>query len=187
MWRPIWACGVAGLVMLSSGLASAANPIIVVETSMGTFKAELFEDKAPLTVKNFVHYLGHKHYDGLIFHRVISDFMVQGGGFEPGMKSKKPHPPVKNESTNGLSNVRGTLAMARTSDPDSATSQFFVNVVDNKFLDGSASKPGYTVFGKVTEGMDVVDKIKAVKTGTVQGFQNVPVTDVVIKSIRLDK
>ena len=173
-------------VMGASG-ARAANPIVVMETNMGTVKIELLEDKAPVTVKNFLAYVENKHYDGTIFHRVIEDFMIQGGGFEPGMKQKKTMDPIKNEASNGLSNVRGTLAMARTNDPDSATAQFFINVKDNKFLDKSASSAGYAVFAKVTEGMDVVDKIKVVKTGTQMGFKDVPDDDVVIKSIRVAK
>jgi peptidyl-prolyl cis-trans isomerase B (cyclophilin B) len=169
------------------GGARAANPVVVMETSLGTVKIELFEDKAPITVKNFLDYVKDKHYDGLIFHRVIEKFMIQGGGFEPGMKEKKTRDPIKNESDNGLSNLRGTLAMARTRVADSATSQFFINTVDNTFLDKAKAgdKVGYCVFGRVTEGMDVVDKIKAVKTGTKMGHDDVPETDVVIKSINL--
>ena len=163
----------------------AANPVVVMETSMGTVKIELLEDKAPVTVKNFLAYVEDKHYDGTIFHRVIETFMIQGGGFEPGMKQKKTRDPIKNEASNGVSNARGTLAMARTSDPDSATAQFFINVVDNKFLDKNDASAGYAVFGKVIEGMDVVDKIKAVKTGTKAGHKDVPNEDVVIKSIRV--
>jgi cyclophilin family peptidyl-prolyl cis-trans isomerase len=166
--------------------AQAANPVVVIETNMGTIEAELYEDKAPGTVKNFLSYIDDKHYDGLIFHRVISTFMIQGGGFEPGMKQKKTKDPIKNESTNGLSNVKGTLAMARTNVADSATSQFFINVKDNTFLDKANSPDGvgYCVFGAVTKGMDVVDKIKDVKTGRKNGFGDVPVEDVVIKSIK---
>ena len=164
-----------------AGTARAANPVVAVETNMGTFKVELFEDKAPVTVKNFLQYVEDKHYDGTIFHRVISDFMIQGGGFEPGMKEKKTRDPIKNESSNGLSNLKGTLAMARTSEPNSATSQFFVNVKDNTFLDKAKARDGvgYCVFGRVIEGMDVVDKIKVVKTA--RGDK--PVEDVLIKSI----
>jgi cyclophilin family peptidyl-prolyl cis-trans isomerase len=127
-----------------------------------------------------------KFYDGTILHRVIPDFMIQGGGFAPGMRQKPPKASIKNESTNGLANKRGTLAMARTNDPDSATAQFFINVKDNDFLDRAKAgdKVGYCVFGKVTAGMDVVDKIKAVKTATRGGFQDVPAQDVVINSIR---
>jgi cyclophilin family peptidyl-prolyl cis-trans isomerase len=174
---------VLGVVAVNG--ARAANPVVVMETSMGTVKIELFEDKAPVTVKNFLTYVEDKHFDGTVFHRVIETFMIQGGGFEPGMKQKKSRDPIKNEASNGLSNVRGTLAMARTSDPDSATAQFFINVVDNKFLDKNDTSAGYAVFGKVTEGMDVVDKIKAVKTGTKMGHKDVPNEDVIIKSIRV--
>ena len=186
--------------VLAVGGARAANPVVVMETSAGTVKIELFEDKAPISVKNFLAYVEDKHYDGTIFHRVIEDFMIQGGGFEPGMKEKTTKDTIKNESGNGLSNVRGTIAMARrgprpNATPeeiqqalDSATSQFYINVKDNKGLDGAPGKAtGYTVFGKITEGMDVVDKIKVVKTGTKMGHQNVPTEDVVIKSIRLVK
>jgi len=160
-----------------------------VETSMGTIKVELFEDKAPITVKNFLKYAEDKHYDNTIFHRVISDFMIQGGGFEAGMNEKKTREAIKNESNNGLSNLRGTIAMARTRDPNSATAQFYINVKDNTGLDkaNAGDGVGYCVFGKVTEGMDVVDKIKAVKTGNKGGHSDVPVEDVVIKSVRLDK
>jgi peptidyl-prolyl cis-trans isomerase B (cyclophilin B) len=165
--------------------ATAANPVVVMETSMGPIKIELFEDKAPITVKNFLSYVDDKFYDGTIFHRVIPTFMVQGGGFEPGMKQKKTKDPIKNESKNGVANERGTLAMARTNDPDSATAQFFINTVDNKFLNRKDDdNPGYCVFGKVIEGMDIVDKIKGVKTGNRPPHQNVPVEDVTIKSVR---
>ena len=132
-------CLFAFLVLGFASVAAveAANPVVVMETSMGTIKIELFEDKAPITVKNFLEYVDDKHYDGTIFHRVIADFMIQGGGFEPGMKreEKTQATPIKNESGNGLSNERGTLAMARTREPDSATAQFFINVKDNDFLD----------------------------------------------------
>jgi cyclophilin family peptidyl-prolyl cis-trans isomerase len=176
------------LGVLSAGGARAANPVVVMETNLGTIKIELFEDKAPVTVKNFLKYVEDKHYDGTVFHRVIKTFMIQGGGFEPGMKEKKTREPIKNESDNGVSNQRGTIAMARTSDPDSATAQFYINVEDNKGLDGGPGKAsGYAVFGRVIEGMDVVDKIKAVKTGTKGRFQDVPVEDVVIKSVRVQK
>jgi cyclophilin family peptidyl-prolyl cis-trans isomerase len=176
----------------------AKNPVVIINTSMGPIKVELFEDKSPVTVKNFLGYVDDKFYDGTIFHRVIGkenadeDFMVQGGGFSEDRKEKKTKGPIKNESANGVSNKRGTLAMARTSAPDSASAQFFINVKDNDFLDGKVGKAGYAVFGKVIEGQDVVDKIKAVKTGTKKfttpfgeaDFQNVPEENVVIKSIR---
>jgi len=162
---------------------------VVMETSLGTMNIELDGDKAPVTVSNFLGYVDDKFYDGTIFHRVIANFMVQGGGFEPGMRQKKTKATIANESSNGLVNKRGTLAMARTSVPNSATSQFFINVVDNGFLDKAQAQDGvgYCVFGRVTEGLDVVDKIKAVATGSVSGFQDVPRQDVVIKSVRLEE
>jgi peptidyl-prolyl cis-trans isomerase B (cyclophilin B) len=162
------------------------NPQVVITTSLGTMKAELYEDKAPISVKNFLAYVDEKFYDNTIFHRVISNFMIQGGGFEPGMNQKKTKPAIKNESANKLANERGTLAMARTNQPDSATSQFFINIVDNAFLNKSQSGDGvgYCVFGKVTEGLDVVDKIKAVKTANKGHHGDVPVQDVIIQSIR---
>jgi cyclophilin family peptidyl-prolyl cis-trans isomerase len=176
---------VVGMVVTGS-TARAANPVVVMETNMGTIVIELYEDKAPITVKNFLQYVDDKHYDGTIFHRVIDGFMIQGGGYEPGLKERKTRPPIKNESNNGLSNLRGTIAMARTSEPDSATAQFFINVKDNTFLDraNARDKVGYCVFGRVIEGMDVVDKIKAVKT-TRKGFHDdVPEKDVIILSVR---
>ena len=183
-----------GVIVMSTAIAEAKNPVIVIETSMGTIKAELFEDKSPISAKNFLDYVKEKHYDGTIFHRVMgkehsgNDFMIQGGGFEPGMKEKKTNSPIKNEAANGVSNTRGTLAMARTGVVDSATSQFFINVADNKFLDHvSQDNYGYAVFGKVIEGMDVVDKIKAVEVDNKGPHGNVPVEDVVIKSVTLDK
>jgi cyclophilin family peptidyl-prolyl cis-trans isomerase len=167
------------------------DPVILIDTSMGPIKVELFDDKAPITVKNFLSYVDDKFYDGTIFHRVMGrensgrDFMIQGGGFEPSMKQKKPNAPIKNEADNGLSNRRGTLAMARTNDPDSATSQFFISVADNrKSLDRSPGNFGYAVFGQVLEGMDVVDRIKAVRTGPRGGHGDVPLEDVMIKSVR---
>jgi peptidyl-prolyl cis-trans isomerase B (cyclophilin B) len=180
------------LGMVTAGAARAANPVVLIETSMGNIKVELYEEKAPISVKNFLSYVDDKHYDGTIFHRIIGkenadrDFMIQGGGYDKDMKEKKTKPPIKNEAGNGLSNVRGTIAMARTSVPDSATSQFYINVGDNSFLDraNSRDKVGYAVFGRVIEGMDVVDKIKAVKTGTKNGMGNVPNEPVVIKSIK---
>ena len=172
---------------------NAANPVVVIDTNHGAVKVELYPDKAPLTVKNFLDYVDAKHYDGTIFHRVIGrensrdkkDFMIQGGGFDAAMKEKTTKGGVKNEAGNGLSNTRGTIAMARTSDPDSATAQFYINVGDNTFLDrGQADDAGYTVFGRVVEGMDVVDRIKAVPTGVKNGMQNVPNEPVSIKSVR---
>jgi cyclophilin family peptidyl-prolyl cis-trans isomerase len=178
------------LGVVASGGVKAANPVVIMETSMGTIKIELYEDKAPITVKNFLSYVDDKHYDGLVFHRVISDFMIQGGGFEAGMKEKKTKEPIKNEAGNNVSNTRGTIAMARTSVPDSATSQFFINVKDNSgSLDraNARDKVGYCVFGRVIDGMDVVDKIKNVKTGVKKGHDDVPEEDVIIKSVKVQK
>ncbi len=170
----------AGVVAMSSPAPQAKNPVVLVETSMGNIKIELFEDKSPVTVKNFLQYVDDKHYDGTIFHRVIKDFMIQGGGLDEKMNEKKTRDPIKNESTNGLSNARGTIAMARTNNPDSATGQFFINVVDNRRLDRTGNSAGYCVFGQVLEGMDVADKIRVVRTGA----NDVPVEKVVIKSVK---
>ncbi len=163
-----------------------AGTQVVMETSLGSMTIELDDAKAPLTVANFLSYVDEGFYNGTIFHRVIPNFMIQGGGFEPGMRQKPTKGQIKNESTNGLSNARGTIAMARTSVPDSATSQFFINVTDNKFLDRAQAQDrvGYCVFGKVVEGLDVVDKIKAVKTGSKGGHGDVPIQDVTITSVR---
>jgi peptidyl-prolyl cis-trans isomerase B (cyclophilin B) len=164
------------------------NPVVLMETSMGNVKIELFKDKAPISVRNFLSYVKDAYYDGTIFHRVIKNFMVQGGGLDENMQPKKTKFAIKNEATNGLKNVRGTLAMARTSVVDSATSQFFINVVDNAFLDHAGKTPdrfGYAVFAQVIEGMDVVDAIRDVKTGSKSGHQDVPVEPVFINSIRL--
>jgi cyclophilin family peptidyl-prolyl cis-trans isomerase len=177
------------LGMTAFGCASAqgANPVVIIETSMGNIKVELFEDKSPITVKNFLGYVDDKHYDGTIFHRVIADFMIQGGGFDANMKEKRTKDPIKNEAGNGLSNKKGTLAMARTNDPDSATAQFFISVKDNDFLDRKGRNAGYAVFGKVVEGMDVVDKIKGVATTSKGGHDDVPREAVTIKSIKRAK
>jgi cyclophilin family peptidyl-prolyl cis-trans isomerase len=161
---------------------------ILIETSLGEITAELYPDKAPLTVSNVLSYVDRKFYDETIFHRVISDFMIQGGGFTKEMVQKPTAAPVKNEADNGVSNTRGTLAMARTMIVDSATSQFFINLTDrNTFLNHTAKTDrgwGYCVFGKVVAGMDVVDKIAGTETGSVGQFENVPKTPVVIKRIR---
>ena len=155
--------------------------MIKLHTNYGVITLNLFTDKAPVTVENFKEYVKAGHYDNTIFHRVIGNFMIQGGGFEPGMKQKKTKAPIKNEATNGLKNKRGTLAMARTNDINSATAQFFINLVDNDFLDHAGpSNYGYAVFGKVTSGMDVIDKIAKVATTNRSGHQNVPAADVVI-------
>ena len=162
-----------------------AKPRFIMETSMGTIRLELDRTKAPITVDNFMEYVNDKFYDGTIFHRVIPDFMIQGGGFDPDMNKKPTRAPIQNEAKNGLKNKRGTIAMARTNAPHSASAQFFINVVDNAGLDyPSRDGWGYCVFGKVHGGMDVVDKIRRVKTTTKKGLQNVPVEPVIIKSIR---
>ena len=166
-------------------MANEPNPVVVMETSLGTIKVELDAVKATKSTANFLRYVDEGFYDGTIFHRVIADFMIQGGGFAPDMKQKQAHEPIANEAANGLANVRGTLAMARTSVVDSATSQFFINVKDNAFLNHtgkSAGAFGYAVFAKVIEGMDVVDKIKSVATRSAGGHDDVPVQPVVIKS-----
>jgi cyclophilin family peptidyl-prolyl cis-trans isomerase len=164
-------------------MRDASNPVVLMTTTLGDVTIELFKKEAPKTVDNFLAYTKSKHYDGTIFHRVIPNFMIQGGGFDKDMKQKETMPPIVNEGSNGIANSLGTIAMARTNDPNSATSQFFINVKDNKFLDSSAGKPGYAVFGKVIDGMDVVNQIKDVKTTTKPPYENVPVVPVVIKSV----
>jgi len=196
--------GIFAALLLSSGLVQAdvtqgviplqaaapkelKNVQIIIETSMGTITAELYPAKAPATVSNLLSYVDAKFYDGTIFHRVIDGFMIQGGGFTRDMIQKKNQAPVKNEADNGLHNERGTLAMARTMIVDSATSQFFINLVDNSFLDFKSKTDsgwGYCVFGKVVEGLDVVDKIAKVRTDLSGRLQNVPVEPVLINSIR---
>jgi cyclophilin family peptidyl-prolyl cis-trans isomerase len=174
------------VAMLVSLNVFAANPKITIKTSMGDLEAELFEDKAPVTVKNFLEYVKKGHYKGTIFHRVINNFMIQGGGFDKDLKEKATGNSIKNEARNGLKNETGTLAMARTMVVDSATAQFFINVADNSFLDHRDDTDagfGYAVFGKVTSGMPVVNKIKAVKTGTRGPLEDVPLEPVVILDI----
>jgi peptidyl-prolyl cis-trans isomerase A (cyclophilin A) len=168
-----------------TGLAQAADPAVVISTSLGDITVQLDPQHAPKTVANFLSYVDKKAYDGTIFHRVIPGFMVQGGGFKPDMTEISYDAPVVNEAVaSGLKNLRGTIAMARTNDPDSATAQFFLNLVDNAALDPSDQGPGYTVFGKITGGLDVIDKIAAVQTTTIGQYENVPMTPVKIISIR---
>lgn len=158
--------------------------MVKLRTNHGDITLELYSDKAPGTTRNFLDYVQSGFFDGTVFHRVINGFMIQGGGFEPGMKQKDTRPAVKNEADNGVKNARGTIAMARTSDPHSATAQFFINVADNDFLDFKAPNVqgwGYCVFGAVVDGMEVVDKIKGVPTGTRGFHQDVPIQDVVIE------
>jgi peptidyl-prolyl cis-trans isomerase A (cyclophilin A) len=163
------------------------NPVVVIETSAGTITAELFKDRAPVSVENFLQYVKDGHYAGTIWHRVVPGYVIQGGGYTPEMVEKAVRPPIRNEATNGLSNRRGTLAMARTRQARSATSQFYINVSNNAALDHRGFSPddfGYAVFGRVLEGMDVVDRIAAVKTATTrEGMDDVPVTPVLIKSV----
>ena len=182
LWKP--------LIVLSAAAAApgalGAEPLVDLHTSLGTIRIELYPAKAPKTVENFLKYVRDGHYNGTIFHRVIPNFMIQGGGFTPDMAQKPTRPPVPIESKNGLKNDVGTIAMARTADPNSATAQFFINVNNNSFLnypgqDGN----GYTVFGKVVDGMDVVNKIVAVPTGNRGGHQNVPLQPVLIESAKV--
>ncbi len=182
------------IAVLMAGCAKMADEtkkeIAVINTSKGIIKVELDREHAPMTVNNFVNYANSKFYDGLIFHRVIAGFMIQGGGLDENLTQKNAYAPlVKNEAKNGLKNLRGTIAMARTSMIDSATSQFFINVIDNPFLDHRDETPGgygYAVFGKVIEGMDVVDAIGLVETGSKNGFDDVPLETIKINSIRIE-
>ncbi len=188
--RP-WVMGiiVGVFVMTMAGTGDAQkNPTVLMKTSMGDIKIELDAEKAPISVENFLSYAKEGFYNGTIFHRVIEGFMIQGGGITQGMDSKQTKPPIQNEAGNGLKNLRGTLAMARTNDIHSATGQFFINVVDNAVLDHQDTSPrgfGYAVFGRVTEGMEVVDRIKAVETTTKGHFQDVPTKEVVIESVEI--
>jgi cyclophilin family peptidyl-prolyl cis-trans isomerase len=173
-----------------SGEKMSANPKIKLETSKGTMMIELDAEKAPLSSANFVQYVNDGFYDGLIFHRVIPNFMVQGGGMNPDMSEKGNKIPINNEANNGLKNDRGTLAMARTNDPHSATSQFFINLKDNDFLNHTSETPagwGYAVFGKVTDGLDVIDEIAKVKTGNHGGHGDVPLEPVLIIKATVEK
>jgi len=161
---------------------------VLLNTTLGDITLELDTEKAPKTSENFANYVKEGHYDGVIFHRVINNFMVQGGGFEPGMKQRPTGEPIKNEANNGLKNEIGTVAMARTMDPHSASAQFFINVADNSFLNHSAETPegwGYAVFAKVVEGMDVVNRIKGVPTTVAAGHSDVPADDIVIEKAKL--
>jgi cyclophilin family peptidyl-prolyl cis-trans isomerase len=176
-------------ISLPQTVAAQGNPQAVIHTSMGDIRLELYRDKAPVSVQNFIDYANSGFYDGTIFHRVISHFMIQGGGFTPDMQKKTTGESIQNEATNGLSNLRGTIAMARTGDPHSATAQFFINVQDNMNLDysgqSSSREWGYTVFGRVSSGMDVVDTIRFVETTTQAPLSNVPTEPVVIESVEI--
>ena len=167
----------------SNTMKTDENPVVIIKTNLGDIEVELYPDKAPKTVENFLSYAESGFYRGTIFHRVIDGFMIQGGGFTKEGVQKPTNPPIVLESDNGLKNKRGTIAMARTNIPDSATSQFFINVVDNEFLDYAPGNPGYAVFGKVVSGMDVVDRIKSVKTGVRNGMSDWPMEDIVIEDV----
>lgn len=172
----------------SPATPSTGNPMVEMRTSLGTMKIELYPDKAPKTVENFLQYAREGFYDGTVFHRVISGFMIQGGGFTPDMSEKETRAPIENEASNGLKNVRGSIAMARTGDPHSASSQFFINTVDNPGLDFTAETVqgfGYAVFGQVVEGLETLDAIKKVSTGSRGGHDDVPADPVVIESVRV--
>jgi peptidyl-prolyl cis-trans isomerase B (cyclophilin B) len=178
------------LITAGASMAVAGNPKVEMETSKGKMVIELFPEKAPETVKNFLNYVEAKFYDGTIFHRVIPKFMIQGGGFTSDMKKKTGGTPIKNEADNGLKNERGTIAMARTGDPHSATAQFFINSVNNDFLNHKSKTQqgwGYVVFGKVISGMDVIDAISAVKTVTRGGYRDIPAETIEIRSARVLK
>ena len=188
-WRAILFGVLSVLVAATSTYAAeGGNPVVIMKTSMGDIKIELDKAKAPVTVENFLGYVNDKFYDGTIYHRVIPAFMIQGGGFDKDMSQKKTKAAIKNEASNGLKNTNGTIAMARTSDPNSATAQFFINTKDNAFLDHRNDTPqgyGYAVFGKVIDGMDVVKKIEQVQTTTRPPHENVPSTPVIIESVRV--
>jgi len=187
-WMPLLAAGVVGIAGLTSSMAAYAQKVKLA-TSLGDIVVEVDAAKAPKSAANFLQYVKDGHYNGTVFHRVIPDFMIQGGGMTPDLKEKPTRAPIPLEARNGLDNTRGTVAMARTMDPNSATSQFFINVKDNAFLNAAQSRDGngYAVFGKVVSGMDVVDKIRAVQTGSKGPYQDVPVQPVIIKQATLEK
>jgi len=169
-------------------MTQSQNPLVAIETTEGAIKIELWADKTPITVKNFLEYVDEGYYSGTVFHRVIAGFMIQGGGLDENLKPKKTRAPIKNEASGELKNDRGTIAMARTNVVDSATSQFFINVADNNFLNHKDKTPmgfGYAVFGKVVEGMEVVDRIEAAKTTTKGHHQDVPVTPIFIENVKV--
>lgn len=182
--RPMRHFCLALLLGLAILPGQAASPRVIFETSAGDFEAELFPEQAPVTVENFLDYVDEGFFDGLIFHRVIEGFMIQTGGYTADLRMREPKANIINESVGGKSNLRGTLAMARQSYPHSANSQFFINVSDNERLDAQRSRPGYAVFGRIVEGMDVVDAISEVPTGVRDRMGDVPLEDVVIESVR---
>ena len=185
---PAGPAGPAGEEPAAETAPTSTNPMVEMRTSLGTMKIELYPDKAPKTVENFLQYAREGFYDGTVFHRVISGFMIQGGGFTPDMTEKETRAPIENEAGNGLKNVRGSIAMARTGDPHSASSQFFINTVDNAFLDFTAETVqgyGYAVFGQVVEGLEALDAIRKVSTASRAGHDDVPTNPVVIESVRV--
>lgn len=171
-----------GMLLICSNVFAADNPVVTMTTSEGVIKLELYPEKAPHTVKNFLTYVENGFYQGTVFHRVIDNFMIQGGGFTNNMTMKETLPPIVNESANGLINKKGSISMARTQIEDSATAQFFINLKDNHFLNGTPGKAGYAVFGQVIEGMDVVEKIGKTKTGNRGRFRDVPVNSITINN-----
>lgn len=185
-WLPMV---VVGVMSLTGSMAAYAQQKVKLATSLGDIVIQVDAEKAPKSAANFLQYVKDGHYNGTVFHRVIPDFMVQGGGMTPDLKEKQTRPPIPLEARNGLNNTRGTVAMARTMDPNSATAQFFINVKDNDFLNAAQSRDGngYAVFGKVVSGMEVVDKIRAVQTGNKGPYQDVPVQPVIIKQATLEK
>lgn len=185
--RPLWFVFHCLLTLASSQLMAETSDStkVLIKTNYGQIEVTLFDKKAPETVKNFLAYTQQGYYNNTIFHRVIPNFMIQGGGFTQDLTQKATAAPIRNEAGNGMHNSRGTLAMARTNDPNSATSQFFINTVDNFFLDQNASSFGYAVFGKVINGMDVVDKISQVSTTYAQGMQDVPSQPVIMESVEV--
>jgi peptidyl-prolyl cis-trans isomerase A (cyclophilin A) len=189
VWRVSSAVAmIVAIIPTSASAQKAPNPTVIIDTSEGAITVELFRDKAPKTVENFLAYVKSGFYQGTIFHRVIRGFMIQGGGYTTDMKKKPTQAPIQNEAANGLSNSRGTLAMARTSEVNSATAQFFINTVDNTRLDHRGNTPeafGYAVFGKVTKGMEVLDKIEMASTGPRGSLENVPLKAIVIKDVHL--
>ena len=176
---------VCAIAIAAAGVAAAEENVSVeIVTNVGTMTVELWPTKAPATVQNFLDRVDERHYDGLIFHRVIANFMIQGGGFDPDMNEREPPRTVVNESSNGERNRRWTIAMARYADPDSAGAQFYINAKDNPHLNAQPDQPGYTVFGKLTAGIDVAEEIELTDTGTIGRFPNVPLTPIVIETIR---
>jgi len=173
------------VTLFSPAFADEVKPVVVMTTSAGVIELELMPEQAPLTVANFLRYVENGFFTDTIFHRVIDNFMIQGGGFTTDLERKDTLPPVRNESINGLPNMRGTISMARTNDPDSATSQFFINLKNNDFLNANGPRPGYAVFGKVVSGMDIITRIGHVQTGRQGPYKDVPVEPIVIQSVAL--